>query len=338
MSLSLFSASLALASEKPSTPPPTSPPPPAELALNWKAEPEFGGFYAAVDILKKQNITLKIIEGGSGTPTIQMLAAKKVPFAVVSGDELVTARERGMNLIAIFTVYQTNPHGIMVREDSPWKNLDELLSDSKATVAVQLGQPYVSFLKKKYPTMKARLVPYQGGIAPFLAQKNFAQQCFISAEPLAAKKAGVPTRIFPVAETGFNPYLAVVAVHKDTLLEHRDFVQKLNAGFRAGWEQYIKSPSSTDQRMHQLNPSMSLDTFKESGLAQLSLIQHEGLAGEGSSQSSPLTSTPSPRPKSSEALRIGDMTLERWKSLSQQLKDLGLIKKTEDPKEYFINL
>ncbi len=49
---------------------------PVQLALNWKAEPQFGGFYAAqvLGLYAKNSLDVAIIEGGSGTPTIQMLA------------------------------------------------------------------------------------------------------------------------------------------------------------------------------------------------------------------------------------------------------------------------
>jgi NitT/TauT family transport system substrate-binding protein len=285
----------------------------SELALNWKAEPEFGGFYAAIDILKKQGTELKIQEGGSGTPTIQMLAAKKIPFAIVSADELITARDRGMNLVAVFAVYQINPQGIMAREDSPWTSLEQLINDPKATLAVQMGLPYVAYLKKKFPKMKAKLVPYQGGIGPFLAQKNYAQQCFMTAEPLAANRAGLKTKNFTLDAIGFNPYLAVVAVHKDSLIKTKAEVESIVQAFRKGWESYLTNPAEVDKLMNKLNPSMSLETFAESGRAQLKLI------------------------KPDEAFIIGSMTSERWRTLSLQLKDLNLIKKVQSPENYFVN-
>ena len=70
---------------------------PLVLALNWKPEPQFGGFYAAqVSGYYAQNkLDVEIIQGGSGTPTIQMLLAGKVDYAIVSADEVVIAHARG---------------------------------------------------------------------------------------------------------------------------------------------------------------------------------------------------------------------------------------------------
>lgn len=87
-----------------------------QLALNWKAEPQFGGFYAAqvLGLYAKNDLDVTIIEGGSGTPTIQVLGAGKVDYAIVSADEVVIAHDRGAkNIVALFATFQTNPQAIM---------------------------------------------------------------------------------------------------------------------------------------------------------------------------------------------------------------------------------
>jgi NitT/TauT family transport system substrate-binding protein len=162
--------------------------------------------------------------------------------------------------------------------------------------------------------MKAKLVPYQGGVNLFLANKNFAQQGFLTAEPLVAAKAGAKTRFFSLDSVGFNPYTTVVAVSRETLVNKREEVKKVVAGIRQGWEDYLANPTETDKVMNKLNPSMALDIFTEGGKAQLSLI------------------------KPTKDFKIGTMTAERWKTLSLQFKELGLIKKSQSPESYFENL
>src|SRR6476620_3882828 len=73
---------------------------PIKLQLNWKAEPEFGGFYAAQETgaFDKHGVKVDVVEGGAGTPTVQMVAAGKVEFGIVSADELVVARANGADV------------------------------------------------------------------------------------------------------------------------------------------------------------------------------------------------------------------------------------------------
>ena len=75
------------------------------------------------------------------------------------------------------------------------------------------------------------------------------------------------------------------------------------AAVREGWQAYLADPTATNALMHELNPTMDLETFAESAEAQRSLI--EGADGDRS--------------------KVGAMSLERWQTLIDQLVDLGVI-------------
>src|SRR3954451_3133893 len=75
-----------------------------KLALNWVPEPEFGGFYAAREggAYLRQGLDVEIMGGGAGVPVLQMVATGRADFGTVGGDELVNARSRGADVVAIF--------------------------------------------------------------------------------------------------------------------------------------------------------------------------------------------------------------------------------------------
>src|SRR5690606_27248462 len=121
------------------------------LALNWKPEPQFGGFYAAelMGFFNNHKLDVNLQPVGSGTPTIQMVAAGRVGFGIVSADELLISRERGSDVIALYAVYQTSPQGIMVHKKRGFKKREDVFANT-GTLAMQAGLPYAEFLKKKY--------------------------------------------------------------------------------------------------------------------------------------------------------------------------------------------
>ncbi len=88
----------------------------ATMALDWVPEPEFGGFYAAREdgAYTRHGITAEIQGGGAGVPVLQMVATGRADFGTVGADELITARARGADVVALFAVFQTSPQGIMV--------------------------------------------------------------------------------------------------------------------------------------------------------------------------------------------------------------------------------
>lgn len=285
------------------------------LVLNWKAEPEFGGFYTALleKIYEKHKLDAEIVQGGAGTPTVQMLAAGKVDFAIVSGDEIAIARSNGADVVALFAVFQKAPYAFMLREESSIKNMEELFN-SDSTVAVVKGLPYVAYLEKKYGFKKVKTVPYAGGITNFLSDKNFVQQCFISSEPLVAAKQGVKTKTFLVADTGFNPYTVVMATNGKTLKEKPELVKAMVASVKAGWETYLKNPKATHEAIAKLNPAMTMEAMAEIHKVESAFIENAETRKYG----------------------IGVMTESRWKELIAQLKDLGLLKKTVNVSEIFV--
>ena len=96
---------------------------------------------------------------------------------------------------------------------------------SSGTLAIEPGLPYAAYLKKKYGFDKVKIVPYDGGVARFVADKNFAQQCFIGAEPIAAKKQGADPQIFMLSDEGFNPYSVIVVVRQKLWQENAERVR-----------------------------------------------------------------------------------------------------------------
>lgn len=284
-----------------------------QLALNWKAEPEFGGFYAAD--YKKQGLDVEILQGGAGTPVVQMLASGKADFGIVSADEVIIARSHGADVVALFAAYQTNPQGIMAHEERGFKSLSDVFN-SEGTLALEKGLPYAQFLLKKFKTPKAKIVPYKGGVATFLTDAKFSQQCFVTSEPLVAAKKGAKVKTFLVADEGYNPYTTVMAVRGELLKKDPKLVKSMVEAVRAGWREYIAHPEAANKVMAELNKSMDAAVFKETAIAQLPLVESADSKANG----------------------VGHMTEERWKALTQQLLDLKVIDKAPDVKPMFVNL
>ena len=278
------------------------------LALNWKPDPEFGGFYAAD--YAKHGLDVDIHPGGSGTPTVQMIGAGSAEFGIVEADEILLARTRGNDVVALFAAFQNSPLAIMAHASRKLESIGDVLKSG--TLAIESGLPYARLLQKKFGFDHVKVVPSPGGdLTTFLHDENFAQQCFITAEPLQAKHAGVDVKVFPVSDIGYNPYTTVMATSGDLLRKNPDLVKNMVAAIREGWRAYLDNPAPTNDKMHALNPTMDAATFAEIAEAQKSLIE-----------SNPL----------------GKMTKERWDALSSQLKDLGDIPQAPPADQCFRDL
>jgi len=267
------------------------------LALNWKPDPEFGGFYAAD--FAKHGLDVELLPGGSGTPTVQMIGAGSAEFGIVEADEVIVARARGNDVVALFAAFQNSPMGIMAHASRKLESIGDLMKSG--TLAIESGLPYARLLKSKYGFEHVKVVPSPGGdLTTFLADENFAQQCFVDSEPLQAKRKGVDVKVFPVSDMGYNPYTTVMATSGDYLKKNPDAVKNMVAAVREGWRAYLDNAAPTNEKMHGLNPSMELASYTETAEAQKALI---------------------------EASPLGKMTAERWDTLAAQLKQVGDIDK-----------
>jgi len=288
-----------------------------QFALNWKAEPEFGGFYAAKlsgSFEKRGGLNVDITEGGAGTPVVQMVANSKVPFGIAAADEVVLSQARGTDVVALFAVYQTNPQGIMVHPERGFKSLGDVFA-APGILAIQSGAPYTLFLQAKFANAKVKLVPYAGGIAQFLTDANYSQQCFVTSEPLLAKKKNKPSQSFLIADAGFNPYGTVVIARRQYLEKNPKQARDLIGAIRDGWNDYLRASESANAWMVKLNPAMDSETMKESAEVQKPFI----LAAN--------------TPKK----ELGKMNSERWTTLVNQLFELKLIKKKPAVEKLYYN-
>ena len=276
-----------------------------QFALNWKAEPEFGGFYTAKlsGSFQKRNLGVEITEGGAGTPVVQMVANSKVRFGIAAADEVVISQPRGTDVVALFAVYQINPQGIMVHPERGFKSLGDVFN-SPGTLAIQSGSPHALFLQSQFPGYKVTFVPYAGGITTFLTDPNFSQQCFVTSEPLIARKKGKPAQSFLIADAGFKPYGTVVIARRQYVAKNQKQTRDLIDAVREGWIEYLRAPESANNAMVKLNPAMDAVSMKEAAEVQKSFILGAG----------------------APAQELGKMTIERWGTLVKQLYDLKLIK------------
>jgi NitT/TauT family transport system substrate-binding protein len=276
-----------------------------QITLDWKPEPEFGGFYAADfdGAFKKHNLQVQIKAGGEGAPTWQLVANGQTEFATTAADQVLIARARGADVVAVFAVYQTSPQGIMVHKARGFTKLDDVFTH-EGTLAVE-DNAWVKYLLNKFGSPVVKMTAYSGGVAAFLAKPDYSQQCFVTSEPLEAQRQGGDPQTFLVADAGYNPYTTVLIAKGDLVKQHPEKVKAMVEACREGWRKYLDDSSGINAQLMKLNKDMDAQTFAAAAAAQKPLIETEETKTNG----------------------LGSMTLQRWQTLAQQLVELKVIDK-----------
>lgn len=283
------------------------------ITLDWKPEPEFGGFYQAelTRAFKDRGLNVMLTSAGAGAPTWQLVASGQTEFATTAADQVLIARARGADVVAIFAVYQTFPQGIMVHEARGFHSIEDVFTHP-GTLAAE-DDTWLKFLLGKYPNPKVTITGYTSGVAAFLAKPDYSQQCFVTSEPLLAKQRGGDPQTFLIAKEGYNPYVTVLITQGKTIRAHPEQVKAIVETCREGWRQYLDDPSAANAAMAKRNTEMDPETFKQAAEAQKPLID---------TGSAPL----------------GIMTAERWNQLAQQLVQLKVIDTAPPAEQCFVNV
>ncbi len=272
------------------------------LALNWYAEAEHGGYVAAKELgyYDEAGIDVTVQPGGPGAPTlvIQELAAGRIRFAISNADLVVLSRARGAKIVAVAAPLQQSPRCIMVHESSGIESLQQL---TDVELAISDTRPFALWMKKQLPLTNVTMVPYAGLVGEFLEKKNFAQQGYVFSEPFVAREKGGDPKVLMLSDIGFNPYASLLVTTEDTILEQPDLVRQMVAASVRGWRSYLDDPLPVNQRIHEDNNDMT----------------PEALAF-GAEAMRPLCAT-------SQSVPLCGMELARWKSLIEQIEQLGEI-------------
>lgn len=274
------------------------------IALNWFPEAEHAGFYAAqaAGLYAKAGLEVKLLPGGPGAPVLQQVATGRVDFGVSNADEVLIARAQGVPVVAVLAPIQTSPRVIMVHKETGIRNLSELRN---LTLAIEPQAPFANFLRRKLPLTGVRFVPYGGSVAPFVADKTFAQQAYGISEPFVAQEEGAhPVNLY-VSELGYDPYTSVLVVSEKTLREKPDLVRKVVRASRDGWDAYLKAPAPAEALIRAANPQVDAPVlaYGHRELRKLCVNADTNAGGTGA------------------------MTAARWNQLAAQLVEMGVIAK-----------
>lgn len=268
-----------------------------ELALNWLPEAEHGGFFAADvhGLFAERRLRVKIIPGGPGVPVIKNVASGKATFGVSNADQILRERAQEADVVAVFAPIQHSPRCLMIHKSSGITKFEDL---KNMTLAINANQSFLGFLKKRLPLTNVEIVPYSGSVAPFLENERLGQQAYVFSEPFVARQQGGDPVNLMVSELGFNPYTSVLITRAEVIAQQPDLVRRMVEACRLGWQKYLADPEPTNAHIHSLNPEMSLDILAF-GAQQLKPLCEPGL---------------------------GEMTLERWRTLTEQLVEAEALK------------
>ena len=231
---------------------------------NWYAQAEHGGFYQAVatGIYKKYGLDVTIKMGGPQINNVQLLAAGQADCVMGSSDlQMVQVRASGVPVTTLAAVFQKDPQ-VLIAHD-PITKFEELKGKT-ILIAASANQGYWPWLKAKYGFTDAQTRPYTFNIQPFVADKNIAQQGYLTSEPFAIQKAGVKANTLMFSDHGYPAYATTISCMDKTVAERQKAVSDFVKASAEGWKSYLADPAPANALIKKDNPNMTDDQLNYS--------------------------------------------------------------------------
>lgn len=226
---------------------------------NWYAQAEHGGFYQAVaeGIYQKHGLDVTIKMGGPQVNITQMMAAGQADCIMGSSDiQMMQVREGGVPVVTVAAFFQKDPQVLIAHEDV--KKFEDLKGKT-LLIGAQAQRGYWPWLKAKFGFTDEQTRPYTFNIQPFVADKNAAQQGYLTSEPYAIQKAGVKANVLMFSDHGFPAYATTVSCMDKTVKDRSKQVAAFVKASAEGWKSYLANPAPANALIKKDNPNMTDD-------------------------------------------------------------------------------
>ena len=218
-----------------------APLPKVRFKTDWFPQAEHGGFYQAVakGFYRDAGIDVEIVPGGPGVPVEDIMLAGQADLAMGRSDDMIAWVSRGVPLMTVGVYMERDPQAILVHDEDNVHSFADL--NGRTIMGVQ-GSNWIDYIKFHYQ-IDFNLIPSNFGIAQFMADKRFIQQCFVTNEPYYVLKNGGHPRTLLMSDSGFNPYRVIYTTQRYAR-EHPAEVRAFIAASLKGWDDFMNGDPS----------------------------------------------------------------------------------------------
>jgi len=241
---------------------------------NWFAEAEHGGFYQALatGLYKKAGLDVSIKMGGPQVNVVQLMAAGQADCIMGSSDlQMIQIRAGGVPVVNVAAAMQKDPQVLIAHEDVTSL---EGLKGKTILIVPSAHQGYWPWLKAKYGFTDDQTRPYNFSVQPFVADKNLAQQGYLTSEPYAIQKAGVKANVLMFSDKGYPAYATTITCMDKTVKERKKALAAFVKASMEGWKSYLNDPAPANALIKKDNTEMTDDqlAYSVAKLKEMAMI------------------------------------------------------------------
>lgn len=248
---------------------------PISIQLKWKHQFQFAGFYMAKELgfYKDVGLDVEIKEFEKNMDIIDEITNQKSNFGI-DDSSLIYHKLNGVDIIALFPIFQTSPITLIAQEDLKTLNLlenknIEFSTNELANISIK------AILKAN--NIKINQIPHTFVVNDFIVKKSDAIVGYLSNQPYYLDEKQIKYNIFNPKDFGFDFYGDIIFTSKEFAKNNPKIVSDFIKATKKGWEHaFSNMPQTVDFLYKNYN---SQNKSKESLLYEANILK--SLSGFG---------------------------------------------------------
>ena len=295
------------------------------LQLKWEHEFQFAGFYAAQwqgfyrDVGLDVEIRPISRPDGSMVTTVEEVNSGRAHFAVGALDILL-AQDKGIDLAVLAPIFQRSASAVFTLSKTPLDDLSQLAKLRIAAVYSDTTKAELEALYRSrgYNVSEINFVDAPPTIQSLIDNKADAIVTYEVSAYFDAREKGVELNKLHPADYGINFYGDTLYTSQKLARERPELVQKFTEASLRGWHYALKHKQELAAQISQELPRyfVKFDNFYGYNLTFSDLIES-------------MLDYPQ--------VELGQNNQERWYSMNERIRSLGLVRSSLSKDEFFFN-
>lgn len=224
---------------------------PLSFQLSWIRSIQYGGFFAGLDqgTFKKFGVEPTFVSGGPNVDPVANVASGRSQLGDRPIGPLIVAKEKGIPIKVIGTVFQKSPYSIISLAKTPIKSLQDLKGK---TVAVSTsGRPLMLnlILDAGLKPGDVNIVPSSPDPAALVSGQIDAYCGYVTNQGVMLRSRGVEIFALNAQDLGLPETTGTIYGREDFLAANKDLVVNFLKGASAGYRWALDNPEQTAKLM-----------------------------------------------------------------------------------------
>jgi len=229
--------------------------------LSWIKSIQYGGYFAGIEkgYFKEAGLDPTFNSGGPNIDSVANVASGKSVIGDRPIGPLLIAREKGIPIKIIGTVFQRSPFAFMSPIGKPIKSIKELAGKTLAVPAS--GRPLILNLLKENGVDAAtvNMVPSGPDPGALVTGQIDVYSGYSTNQGVMLQTRGFPIHILEVHDLGFPETAGTIYVREDYLKTNRDDVVRFMRAAIRSWTWALDNPDETAKLMVEKYGAPGLD-------------------------------------------------------------------------------